>query len=131
MLQMMIGVTVRAQLDALMVKEKEGRFVGYGEQHAQTQKSGLWRLPYMDDLFLPHNIDVMHTEKNLDNALWGTIMDIPDQTKDNIKARVDEATLCNRPKLDMAPPRGGMSWRKSKANFVLARTQRREVLEWF
>ena len=85
----------------------------------------------MDDLFLPHNIDVMHTEKNLDKALWGTIMDIPDKTKDNVKARVDEATLCNRPKLDMAPPRGGISWRKSKVNFVLARTQRREVLEWF
>jgi hypothetical protein len=31
---MMIGVIVRAQLDALMVKVKEGRFVGYGEQHA-------------------------------------------------------------------------------------------------
>ena len=106
-------------------------FCRYGEEHAWTQKSGLWRLPYIDDL-LPHNIDVMHTEKNLDNTLWGTIMDIPDKTKDNVKARVDEATLCNRPKLDMAPPKGGKSWRKPYANFILTRAQRREVLlEWF
>ena len=30
-----------------------------------THKSGLTRLPYFDDLLLPHNIDVMHTEKNI------------------------------------------------------------------
>jgi hypothetical protein len=28
-----------------------------------THKSGLTQLPYSDDLLLPHNIDVMHTEK--------------------------------------------------------------------
>ena len=88
MLQMMIGVAVRAQLDALMVKEKEGRFVGYGEQHAWVQKSGLWRLPYMHDLLLPHNIDMMHSEKNVAEALFKTIMDITDKTKDNVKANI-------------------------------------------
>ena len=50
-------------------------------------------------------------------------MDIPDNTKDNVvKARVDQATLCNGPKLDMVPPRGGKSWRKPKADYVLTRT---------
>ena len=58
-------------------------------------------------------------------------MDIPDKTKDNVKARVDQARLCNRPKLDMAPPGDRKSWRKPKADFVLTRAQRREVLEWF
>ena len=33
-----------------------------------THKSGLERLPYFDDLLLPHNIDVMHTEKM--SILW-------------------------------------------------------------
>ena len=61
----------------------------------------------MEDLLLPHNIDVMHTEKNVVEALWGTIMDIPDKTKDNVKARVDQARLCNRPKLDISPPKNG------------------------
>ena len=54
-----------------------------------THKSGLTRLPYFDDLLLPHNIDVMHTEKNVAEALWATLMDIPDKSKDNPKARVD------------------------------------------
>jgi hypothetical protein len=74
--------------------------VGYGEQHAWTHKSGLLRLPYFDDL-LPHNIDVMHTEKNVAKTLWATIMDISDKTKDNFKARVDLAILCDRPKQKM------------------------------
>jgi hypothetical protein len=34
-----------------------------------THKSGLTRLPCHDDLLLPHNIDVMHTEKNVVEAL--------------------------------------------------------------
>ena len=59
----MSGVAVREWLQSLRVKEGGG-FVGYGEEHAWTQKSGLWRLPYMDDLLLPHNIDMMHSEKN-------------------------------------------------------------------
>ena len=60
--QMMIGAAVHAQLDDLEINKQEGDFVGYGEQHAWTQKLGLWRLPYIDDLLLlQHNIDVMHT----------------------------------------------------------------------
>jgi hypothetical protein len=79
---------------------KEGGFVGYGEQHMWTHKSGLNRLPYFDDL-LSHNIDVMQTEKNVTEALWATIIDISDKSKDNTKARADLATLCDRPKLEM------------------------------
>jgi hypothetical protein len=62
------GVEVRAQIDALVPNE-EGGFVGYGEEHMWTHKSGLTRLPYFDDLLLSHNIDVMHTEKNVAEAL--------------------------------------------------------------
>ena len=49
---------------------EEGGFVGYGEKHMWTHISGMTRLPYFDDLLLPHNIDVMHTEKNIAEALW-------------------------------------------------------------
>jgi len=128
--QMMSGVAVREWLQSLMVKEGGG-FVGYGEEHAWTQKSGLWRLPYMDDLLLPHNIDMMHSEKNIAEALWGTIMDILDKTKDNVKARVDQASLCDRPKLNIPPPKDGKKWKKPAAEFVLKKHQRKEVLEWF
>jgi hypothetical protein len=81
----------------------------------------LTRLPYYDDLLLAHNIDVMHTEKNVADALWATIMDIPDKSKDNIKARVDLAALCDRPNLEMKPPSDGKTWRRPKADFVLSR----------
>ena len=54
----------------------------------------------MHDLLLPHNIDMMHSEKNVAEALFRTIMDIVEKTKDNVKARVEQATLCDRPKLD-------------------------------
>jgi hypothetical protein len=106
----------------------EGGFVGYGEKHMWTHKSGLTRLPYYDDLLLPHNIDVMHTEKNVAKALWATIMDIPGKSKDKVKARVDLATLCDRPNQEMKSPSGRKTWRRPKADFVLNRAQRKQVL---
>jgi hypothetical protein len=112
------------------VVNPEGGFVGYSQQYMWTHKSGLTQLPYYDDLLLPHNIDVMHTEKNVAEALWATIMDIPGKTKDNVKARVDLAMLCDRPNLEMKPPGRGKTWRRPKADFVLSKPQRREVLEW-
>jgi hypothetical protein len=78
-------------------------------------------LPYYDDLLLPHNIDVMHTEKNVAEALSAIIMDIPDKSQDNVKARVDMAALCDRPNQEMKLPSGGKTWRRSKADFVLSR----------
>jgi hypothetical protein len=126
---MKTSAAVRQQIDGLVVNP-EGGFVGYSQHHMWIHKLGLTRLPYYDDLLLPHNIDVMHTEKNVVEALWATIMDIPGKIKDNAKARVDLATLCDRPNLQMKPPGRGKIWRKSKANFVLTKPQRREVLEW-
>ena len=46
-------------------------------------------------------------------------MDISDKTKDNVKARVDQARLCNRPKLNIPPPEDGKKWKKPLAQFVL------------
>jgi hypothetical protein len=91
---MMTGAKIGQQIDGIVANPKGG-FVGYGEQHMWTSKSGLTWLPYYD-LLLPHSIDVMHTKKNVAEALWATIMDIPDKSKDNIKARVDLAALCDR-----------------------------------
>jgi hypothetical protein len=97
---------IRQQIDGF-VANTEGGFVRYGEQNMWTHKSGLTRLPYYDDMPLSHNIDVMHTEKNVVEALWATIMDIPDKSKDNVKARVDLAALCDRPNQEMKPTSGG------------------------
>jgi hypothetical protein len=93
-----------------------------------THKSGLTQLPYYDDLLLPHNIDVMHTEKNVTEALWATIMDITDKSKDNVKGRVDPTALCDRSNQEMNPPSYGKTWRRPKADFILRWSQRKEVL---
>jgi hypothetical protein len=123
----MAGAKVCHQIYGLVVNPKGG-FVGYGEQHMWTHKLGLTRLPYYDDLLLPHNIDMTHTEKNVTEALWTKIMDIPDKSKDNIKARVDQEALCDRPNQEMKPSNRGKTWRRPKADLVLSRAQRKEVL---
>jgi hypothetical protein len=94
-----------------------------------THKLGLERLPSYDDLLLPHNIDVMHTEKNIADALWRTLMDT-EKSKDNPKARLDLATLCDRPKQEIRSARADKKWTRPKADFMLSREQRKEVLQW-
>jgi hypothetical protein len=87
------------------------------------------RLPYFNDLILPHNIDVIHTKKNIAEALWATLMDT-NKSKDNPKARVDLTELCDKPKLVIRPPEAGRQWKRPKADYVLRTDQRREVLNW-
>jgi hypothetical protein len=50
-----------------------------------------------------------------------------EKSKDNIKARVDLTTLCDRPKQEMQPLRGRKTWTKTRVEFVLKRNKRREV----
>jgi hypothetical protein len=90
----------------------------------------LWRLPYRCDLLLPHNIDMMHTEKNVTEALFHTTMET-DKTKDNVKSRLDQASMCDRPKYNIPKPKPGKRWKKPPAPYVLTRPQRKEVLQWF
>jgi hypothetical protein len=52
---MMTDAEIRQKIDGL-VTNSEGGFVGYGEQHMWTHKSGLTRLPYYDDLLLPQTL---------------------------------------------------------------------------
>jgi hypothetical protein len=58
------GVAVNAELRALKPSAEPGpQFQGYGKTHNWTHVAGLTQLEYYKDLELPHNIDVMHTEK--------------------------------------------------------------------
>jgi hypothetical protein len=124
------GKDTKAELEALVPNPDGKGFVGYGETHQWTHIPCLWKLPYFEDLELPHNIDVMHTEKNISEALWSTIMDT-EKTKDNIKARLDQQEWCDRPHLDMQPPGvKGPRWTKRKAPFCPSRPERREIFQW-
>jgi hypothetical protein len=105
--------------------------VGYGETHNWTHVAGLTQLPYYKDLKLPHNIDVMHTEKNVGESVFNTVLNIPEKTKDNVKARVDQEMLCDRKKLNMKPPQHNRkNWVKPKADFCLDGAQKKEAFSW-
>ena len=65
--------------------DMEGRHVG----RIWSRMVSLWQLPYWKNLMLRYNLDVMHIEKNICEALIGTILNIVGKTKDTIKARLD------------------------------------------
>jgi hypothetical protein len=128
---LMTGIEIKAELDALEPNAAGTGFEGYGKTHNWTHIPCLWKLPYFQDLELPHNIDVMHTEKNIAESLWSTIMDT-EKSKDNIKARIDQQTWCDREGLNMRPP--GVKckgWYKPPAPFCPSKPERREIFQWF
>jgi hypothetical protein len=93
--------------------------------------AALMKLEYYKDLKLPHNIDVMHTEKNVGESLFHTVLNIPGKSKDKVKARVDVEKLCDRKRLYMQPPTGHRkNWFKRHANFCLDSTQKKEAFKW-
>ena len=127
---MMTGAQILDQLNSLEPDpNRPGYFLGYNTEHAWTHKPCFWDLPYFKDLALPHNIDMMHTEKNMGEALFGTLFGT-DKGKDNVKARVDQESLCNRKSLNMRQPKGKKNWEKPKAWFNLKREHMREILIW-
>ena len=54
-----------------------------------THVAGITQLKYYKDPKLPHNIDVMHTVNNVSESFFHTVLNIPENSKDNVKARVD------------------------------------------
>jgi hypothetical protein len=65
----------------------------------------------------------MHQESNFCQALVNTCMDFPDKTKDNDKARMDLAVICNCP-TQVLRENGG----KPKVDYCLKPKQRKEVM---
>ena len=57
------------------------------------KKSIFFDLPYWKDLYVRHNLDVMHIEKNVCESLIGTLLNIPGKTKDGEKTRLDMAEM--------------------------------------
>jgi hypothetical protein len=53
------------------------------------KRSIFWNLPYWKDLMVHQAIDAMHVEKNVCEALVGTLLDILGKTKDTLEARMD------------------------------------------
>src|SRR3954462_4747871 len=81
-------------------------------------------------LLLRHNIDVMHTERNVFMNIFNTDMDATGKTKDTVKGRYDMAELCARPELEITYNETGNPV-KPKASYVLSKVpHRRAICKW-
>ncbi|KAL4555368.1 hypothetical protein LXL04_037986 [Taraxacum kok-saghyz] len=60
-------------------------------------------------LLVRHQLDVMHIEKNVCESVYGTLLNLPNKTKDGIKARQDVEAMGIKPELQ-TQPRGKRTW---------------------
>jgi hypothetical protein len=97
----------------LVLNNEGNEYEGYGEEHNWTHICALWELSYAHALILMHNIDDIHQECNVAESIVSTCLSITGKTKDNFKAQIDIAEICNRPTLEL-DKRGG----KRHAHFV-------------
>jgi hypothetical protein len=67
------------------------------------RKSVFWDLPYWHILDTPHSLDLMHIKKNVCEILLGTLLNMPEKTKDGPKARQDLIDLQIRADLHVPP----------------------------
>jgi hypothetical protein len=112
------------------LKESEnGGFEGYGEKHNWTHKSFLCELPYAKALILPHNIDLMHQERNIAESIISMCFHVTDFSKDNIIAWKDLAALCSRPLLE-AKRNATENLKRPQTPYCLKSTERKEILRW-
>jgi hypothetical protein len=58
-----------------------------------------YELPYWQSLYVRHSLDVMHIEKNICDSLIGTLLNIPNKTKDGLNSRLDMMEMGIRPEL--------------------------------
>ena len=68
-------------------------------------RSVFWDLEYWPILDTPHSLDQMHITKNILESLLGTLMNMPERTKDGPKARKDLEFLNIRKDLQMPSKR--------------------------
>jgi hypothetical protein len=119
------GEEILAQMNTLVDDTQN-----YGKLHNWTHISCFWQLPYFRKLLLRHNIDLMHNEKNLGEAIWNTCFDISDKTKDNAKARQDVAEICHRPSQHLRLKPNGQ-WDRPRAQFCIDKNDKPTILQWF
>jgi hypothetical protein len=80
-------------------------------------------------LILPHNIDLMHQERNVVESIMSMCLDVTGFMKANMNARKDLAALCDRSLLEAKPNAWG-KLRRTKAPYYLKPIERKEVLRW-
>jgi len=85
------------------------------------KRSVFWSLPYWQKLEVRHCLDVMHIEKNICDAIVGTLLNMPGKTKDGVKVRRDMAAMG---RIELAPQEHGKRWYLPPAWFTLSRKEK-------
>ena len=93
--------------------------------HNWTHYSPFFELPYWETLSLRHNIDIMHTEKNVFDNIFYTILDDKQKSKDNLKSRYDCQEL--RVHRELWIQEDGA---KPHAPYVLSKEQLNKLFKW-
>jgi hypothetical protein len=123
---------LRADITQMLDDLKEsgnGKFEIYDENHNWTHKSCLWELPYAKTLILPHNIDLMHQERNVVKSIISMCLDVTDFSKDNMNARKDLAALCDHPLVEVKTNvKGNLT--RPRMTYYLKPAERKEILKW-
>ena len=71
--------------------DRDKDFPGYGVERNWKKQSIFWLLSYWKTQLLHHNIDVMHTQRNVFMNVFNIVMDINGKSKDTHNARIDLA----------------------------------------
>jgi len=71
----------------------------------------------------------MHIEKNFSDNIINTVMDVPSKAKDDVKAKLDMAEMCDRSELNLRHDVNGRTL-KPKATYALSLDKWKGVCEW-
>lgn len=92
------------------------------------KKSIFYELLYWKSLYVRHCLDVMHIEKNVCESIVGTLLDIPNKTKDGEKARLDLQEMKIR--TNLLPEKRSNGTYLPPAKHTLSRHEKRKLCEW-
>ena len=94
------------------------------------KRSIFFYLPYWKDFLVHHNLDVMHTEKNVCESLIGTLLNIHGKTNDGENVRLDMVAMGIRESLKLVSEEGKMTFLLA-ACYTLSRSKKKTVLLHF
>jgi len=109
--------------------------VSYGKEKKKTvvknvckKLSVFFHLPYWKSLFVRYCLDVIHVEKNVCDSIIGTLLNIPDKTKNNVKSRMNLVKMGLRKQL--APEKRGQNTYLPLACYTLSRKEKIELCQY-
>ena len=105
----------------------KSKTVDKDEKSCWKKKSIFFDLHYWKYLYVRHNLDVMHIEKNICESLIGTLLDIPGKTKDGVASRLDLIEMGIRNEL--APRVEGKRTYLPPACYTLTKEEKRSFCE--